>query len=58
MATMTRLTGREAVEYARENELPLCKYNDPTEDAREDLTVEEAERVLLEDPTLIYIDAR
>lgn len=33
----------------------LCKYADPTEDAREGLTVEEAVAVVAEDPSLIYL---
>ena len=51
-----RLTGSDAIEHAEANGLPLCKYNDPIEDAREDLTVSEAEAVAQEDPSLIYID--
>jgi hypothetical protein len=51
-----RLKGNDAIEYAREHDLTLCKYNDPTEDAREDLTPEEAEKIALEDPSLIYIE--
>lgn len=53
-----KLTGYEAIAYAEQNDLTLSKYADPTEDAREGLTVEEARKVASEDPTLIYIDAR
>jgi len=52
-----RLEGYDAITYAEANALALSKYNDPTEDAREDLTVEEARAVAREDPRLIYIDA-
>jgi hypothetical protein len=54
---MTKLTGYEAIEAKAANEsVVLCKYNDPTEDARENLTVEEAREVAKEDPSLIYAD--
>ena len=51
-----RLSGREAIEYAREHGTTLNKYADPTEDARDDLTPDEAEDVLREDPGLLYAD--
>ena len=50
-----RLVGREAIEYARRTGAALCKYADPTEDARDDLTVEEAEEAAAEDPSLVYV---
>jgi hypothetical protein len=53
---MMTLSGYEAIEYAERHGLPLSKYNDPTEDAREGLTVAEARKVAAEDPGLIYID--
>jgi len=34
----------------------FMKYSDPIEDAREDLTPDEARKVALEDPSLIYLD--
>lgn len=53
---MKHLSGYEAIEYAERCGLKLNKYNDPTEPAREGLTVEEAEQVADEDPGLIWID--
>lgn len=35
--------------------LTICKYSDPTEDAREGLTVDEAVDIMSEDASLIYI---
>lgn len=51
-----RLTGFAAIEYAKTHELPLCKYTDPIEDAREDLTIAEAHDVARDDARLLYID--
>lgn len=53
---MTRLTAHDAIEYAAAHGLTLNKYADPTEDAREGLTVDEAREVAAEDPSLIYVD--
>ena len=50
-----RLTGHEAIEYAEAHGLTLCKYADPVEDAREDLSVEEAGEIAREDPGLVYV---
>lgn len=50
-----KLTGMEAIEYARKNAKLLSKYADPIESARDDLTPSEAEDVCREDSTLIYI---
>jgi hypothetical protein len=51
-----KLTGHEAIEFKRANpDSILCKYADPTENARRDLSIEDAEEVALEDPSLIYI---
>ena len=50
------LTGTEAIDYARKNDLTLNKYADPTEDARSGLTPEEAEDVAAEDPSLIWLE--
>lgn len=49
------LTGYEAINYAEANGLTLNKYNDPIEDAREGLSVDEARKVAAEDPSLIYM---
>jgi hypothetical protein len=51
-----KLTGIEAIEYAEANGLTLNKYNDPTEDAREGLTPEEARKIAREDSGLIYVE--
>jgi hypothetical protein len=54
---MTKLTGYEAIAAKEINDaVVLCKYNDPTEDARENLTVEAAREIAKEDPSLIYAD--
>lgn len=54
---MQNITGQDAIEYAREHGLTLNKYADPTEDARQGLTADEAEEIAREDPSLIYIAA-
>lgn len=51
-----RLTGADAITYAEANGLALNKHNDPTEGAREGLTVAEAKSVAREDPNLIWVD--
>ena len=52
----TSLTGYEAIEAKEQNDsIVLCKYNDPTEDARENLTADEARQIAKEDPSLIYV---
>ena len=55
MSNIKTITGLDAIEYAAEHGLTLSKYNDPIEDAREGLTVEEAREVAAEDPSLIYV---
>jgi hypothetical protein len=52
----TTLKGYEAIEYAEANGLALSKYEDPTEDAREDVTPAEARKIASEDPSLIYVE--
>lgn len=54
-----KLTGYAAITYAEySGQLTLNKYADPIEDAREGLSVEEARKIALEDPALIWIEAR
>jgi hypothetical protein len=53
---LTRLTGHDAIDYADANGLTLCKYNDPIEGWREDMTPAEAREVAAEDPALVYLD--
>ncbi len=48
------LTGHDAIEYAAAHNLLLNKYTDPTEKAREGLTVEEAREIAREDDGLIW----
>jgi hypothetical protein len=54
---MTTLTGYDAIAYAEANELTLCKYEDPTEEAAEGLSIADAKLVAQEDANLIYLDA-
>jgi hypothetical protein len=51
-----RLEGHEAIDVAEAFGQPLCKYADPVEGARTDLTVAEAREVAREDPRLVYLD--
>lgn len=44
-----RLEGYTAIDFARANSLALSKYNDPIEDAREDVTPDEARDIARED---------
>lgn len=50
-----KLEGNAAIEYAEAHDMTLSKYNDPTEDAREGLTPDEARAVAREDSRLIYL---
>jgi len=52
----TKLTGRAAIDHAERHGLTLSKYADPIEDERDDLAVEEARAIALEDPNLIWLD--
>lgn len=52
------LRGMTAIRYAKNHEEydgKLCKYNDPIEGPRHNLTVREAKAVAREDPSLIYL---
>ena len=53
---MARMTGWDAIEYAEARGVALSKYTDPTDDAHEGLTPDEAREVASEDPGLIYLD--
>lgn len=53
---MSKLTGQQAIDYARDNGTTLNKYADPTEEAREGLTADEAQEVASEDPELIWTE--
>lgn len=50
------LTGYDAIEYAEDHGLLLNKYTDPTEEAREGLTPDEAKEIAREDDGLIWIE--
>lgn len=50
------LTGTDAIDFAEEHGLTLSKHEDPIEEARDGLTVEEAREVASEDPALIYVE--
>jgi len=55
-AIMRTLRGFDAVEVAQELGIPLHKYADPTESARDGLTVSEALEICAEDPNLIWVE--
>lgn len=50
------LRGVDAIDYAERTGATLCKYADPTEDAREGLSVEEAREIAASDPSLIWVE--
>jgi hypothetical protein len=53
---MKPLTGHEAIEFKRANPNSILnKYADPIEDARRDISLEDAEEIAAEDPSLIYV---
>lgn len=54
--TTQRLTARAAIDHAAAHGLTLNKFADPTEGAREGLTVAEAREIAAQDPSLIYCD--
>ena len=53
---MRRLTGLAAIDYAAARGLVLSKYTDPTDEARDGLTVAEAREIARVDPSLIYLE--
>lgn len=55
--TTTRLHGAAAIDYAARYGVSLCKYNDPTEDAREGLSIEEAREIASADSSLIWCES-
>jgi len=50
-----RLSGMQALRYADAHDLTVNKYADPTEDAREGLTIEEAVDIMHQDQSLIWL---
>lgn len=51
----TTLTGHDAIRHATEHGITLSKRADPTEGARDGLSVEAAREIAREDPALIYV---
>ena len=51
-----RLKGFPAIEYAEKHNLRLSKRADSIDEAREGLTIAEAEAIATEDESLIYLD--
>lgn len=51
---MNKVWGYDAIEYAETYGVPLNKYADPTEGAKEAISFEEAEEIASEDPSLIW----
>lgn len=56
MAT-THINGRAALVLAEAFSLTLHKHEDPTEPAREGITVAEAREIARQDPSLVWADA-
>ncbi len=51
-----RLTGFDAIAYAEREGRPLHKAADHIDEARDGLTVAEAEAIAAEDPSLIWLE--
>jgi hypothetical protein len=51
-----KLTGYAAIEYADKQGLRLNKKNDSVDEARNGLTLAEAEAVAADDPSLIWLE--
>ena len=49
------ITGQAAIDHAEQSGLTLNKYADPIEEARDGLTIDEAEEVARVDASLIWI---
>lgn len=49
------LTGYDAINHAHDGGPPLCKYADPIEGERIDISVDEALDIAADDPELIWI---
>jgi hypothetical protein len=53
---MKNLIGYDAIDFKRSNsDAVLCKYADSVEGALEDISIEKAEDIANEDPSLIYV---
>jgi hypothetical protein len=53
------LRGQKAIDYAKAFGIMLvCKFTDPTEESQESVTIEDAEKIVKEDPSLIYLIIR
>ena len=56
MDESNRLTRYAAIAYAEAHGVTLCKYADPVEGARDDVSIEEARAIAREDAGLLYVD--
>jgi hypothetical protein len=56
MPTSLTVTGHSAINYARAAGVPVCKYSDPVQDARENLPVDVAREIAKSDPDLVYVE--
>lgn len=50
-----KVFGRDAIEWAERNGVKLSKHTDPTEDACDGLTPDEAREIAKQDPGLVYV---
>jgi hypothetical protein len=56
MKNLIGYVGYEAIDFKRSNsDAVLCKYADSVEGALEDISIEKAEDIANEDPSLIYV---
>jgi hypothetical protein len=55
MTNTATITGTAAIEIAEDLGLTLSKHADPTEDAREGLSVSKAYEIAKHDPSLVYL---
>lgn len=53
--TTARVTGRDAIEFARTHRFPLRKHADPIDGVRA-ATVSEAYEIVAADPQIVYVD--
>ena len=55
-ATSNILRGHDAIDYVEANGGQLNSYNSPVDDARSDISVDEAREIAAEDPSLVWCD--
>lgn len=56
MRDTVTLWGLDAIAYAEAHGLAVAKANDPTEDAREGVSVDDAREIARQDASLIYVE--